>query len=45
MPFMYDLKVGRRLGKFIADFDRIDDLETRKIIYKEIKDGAYSLDS
>jgi hypothetical protein len=43
MWFVHNLNVGEEVKKFINDFDRIDDLQTRKELYKEIKDGTYTL--
>ena len=35
--------VTDNLINFIHDFDRIDDLELRKILYEKIKNGKYNL--
>lgn len=39
--FKYDFEISNRLEMFIRDFDRIDDLETRRNLYDTIKGGKY----
>lgn len=39
--FKHNFKISRRLEMFIKDFDRLDDLETRKNLFGMIKTGKY----
>lgn len=41
LVFKYNVKVSPFIRQFIYDFDRIDDIEMRKIIYTKVKKGEY----